>query len=170
MKTVRIISTILEITTRILAAGYFFSFLLSVTAFSTGWSLNLINDNRRFEICYPFTQTPYLLGEYNDGYILIFVLLLGLYSLFFFLVGNVFAVFSKPKLFTAYGVRQLRLFYLGNLVLPLASAILVSIFYDMESPAEILITLHIILGVFSYFMAAIFKEGYQLQTENDLIL
>lgn len=170
MKTVRTISKLLEIITRILAAGYFASFMLSVTSFSTGWSLNLISDNRRFEICYPFTQTPYLLGEYNDGYILMFLLLLGLYALFFFLVGNVFAVFSKPKLFTAYGIRQLRLFYLGNLVLPLASAVLISLFYNMESPAGILITLHILLGVFTYFMAAIFKEGYQLQTENDLIL
>lgn len=170
MKSVRIISKILLIVSHLLAAGYLVSFLLSAIALSTGWSFNLIEQNRRFEIYYPFTHKPYLLGEYNNGYILMFLLLLGLYTLFFFLVGRVFSVFIQPKLFTAYGIRQLRLFYLGNLVLPVLSVMVISLFYNVESPAEIMVTLHILLGVFTYFMAAIFKEGYNLQTENDLIL
>ncbi|MCC8407834.1 DUF2975 domain-containing protein [Mucilaginibacter sp. UR6-1] len=170
MKTVRLIAKILSAISKILAAGYFLSFLLSVIALSTGWCLNLIEHNNRFEICYPFTRTPYLLGEYNEGYIIMFLLLLGLYALFFFLVGKVFSVFTKPRLFTAYGIRQLKMFYLGNLVLPALSVIIISVFYNIESPAEILVVLHMLLGVFTYFMAAIFKEGYHLQTENDLIL
>lgn len=170
MRNVQTVSKLLFNVSVILCAGYFASFLLSVVALSTGWSLHLIDSHRRFEICYPFTNTPYLLGEYNGGYILMFLLLLGLYALFFYLVGRVFTVFAKPKLFTAYGIRQLKLFYLGNLVLPAVSAIIISSFYNIESPAGILITLHMLLGVFTYFMAAIFKEGYHLQTENDLIL
>jgi hypothetical protein len=170
MKTVRIISKVFLIISGILSTGYLASFLLSLTALSTGWSLHLIENNSRFEIYYPFTNTPYLLGEYNDGYILMFLLLLGLYALFFYLVGRVFGVFSKPKLFTAYGIRQLKLFYLGNLIMPVVSMIILSLFYNIEAPAGILVTLHTLLGVFTYFMAAIFKEGYYLQTENDLIL
>jgi hypothetical protein len=99
-----------------------------------------------------------------------FLLLLGLYTLFFFLVSNVFTVFTQSKLFTAYGIRQLKIFYLGNLILPLLSAVLVSLVYKIESPVEILVILHMLLGVFTYFMAAIFQEGYNLQSEHDLIL
>lgn len=170
MKTVRIVAVVLSAISRVLAAGYFLSFLLSALAFSSGWSLNIIEDGRRFEVCYPFTHTPYLLGEYNTGYMIMFLLLLGLYGLFFLLVGNVFSVFTKTKLFTAYGIRHLRIFYLGNLVLPLLAMLLISAVYEVESPLQILVILHMLLGVFSYFMAAIFREGYYLQNENDLIL
>jgi hypothetical protein len=170
MKTVRFVSKVLLAISRVLAAGYLLSFILSLVALSTGWSLNLVEHNSRFEICYPFTRLPFLLGEYNSGYIIMFLLLLGLYTLFFFLVSKVFTVFTQSKLFTAYGIRQLKVFYLGNLILPLLSAVLVSVVYKIESPVEILVILHMLLGVFTYFMAAIFQEGYNLQSEHDLIL
>lgn len=170
MNTVRFVARILLALSRVLALGYALSFLLSLIALSTGWSLNLIEGNQRFEIFYPFTRVPYLLGMYNRDYILMFLLLLGLYTLFFFLVGNVFKVFTLPKLFTAYGIRQLKRFYLGNLVLPISSAFAISLFYGIESPMVVLVILHMLLGVFTYFMAAIFKEGFVLQNENDLIL
>lgn len=170
MNIVRFIARILSVVSRIAAVGYLLSFLLSAVSLYTGWSLNLIDNGRRFEIDYPFTHIPYLLGEYNNGYIIMFLLLLGLYALFFLLVGNVFHVFTQTKLFTAYGIRQLRIFYLGNLVIPALAMLLISIVYDVESPLQILVILHMLLGVFSYFMAAIFKEGYHLQSEHDLIL
>ncbi|MCD8739304.1 DUF2975 domain-containing protein [Mucilaginibacter roseus] len=170
MKTVRLIAKVLSAISKILATGYFLSFLLSIIAFTTGWNLNVIEHNTRFEICYPFTQTPFLLGEYSAGYMLMFLLLLGLYSLFFLLVGRVFGVFTQARLFTAHGIRQLKMFYLGNLVLPVVAIVVVSLFYNVDSPAEILVVLHMLLGVFTYFMAAIFREGYNLQCENDLIL
>jgi len=170
MKTTRFVARVLLALTRILTVGYAMSFLLSLLALSTGWSLHLINGNRRFEILYPFSNVPYLLGEYNNGYILMFLLLLGLYSLFFFLVGNVFKVFTRPKLFTPYGIRQLRWFYLGNLMLPIVAAFIITLCYGIDAALVILVILHIILGVFTYFMAAIFEQGLVLQVENDLIL
>lgn len=170
MKTVRFVARSLLAFSRILAVGYALSFLLSLLALSSGWSLNVFAENQRFEILFPFTRVAYLLGEYNQGYILMFLLLLGLYSLFFFLVGNVFKVFTQPKLFTAYGVRQLRTFYLGNLLMPVCAGTLIGFCYGIESPMVILIILHMILGVFTYFMAVIFEQGLTLQSENDLIL
>ncbi len=170
MKTVRFVARCLLAFSRVLAVGYALSFLLSLVALSSGWSLNLFAENRRFEILYPFTRVAYLLGEYNQGYILMFLLLLGLYTLFFFLVGNVFKVFTQPTLFTSYGVRQLRTFYLGNLLMPVCAGVLIACCYGIESPMVILIILHLILGVFTYFMAAIFEQGLMLQSENDLIL
>ncbi len=170
MKPVRLIASILSMVSKVLAAGYFLSFLLSLIALTTGWSLHIIDSGRRFEICYPSTDTPFLLGEYNSGYMVMFLLLLGLYALFFLLVGNVFSVFTKTKLFTAYGIRHLTAFYLGNLILPGVAAVLIAFLYHVESPLAILVVLHMLLGVFSYFMAAIFREGYHLQNEHDLIL
>lgn len=170
MKTVRMVSGVLFIATRILALGYLLSFLLSALTLSTGWSLNLTDQNRNFQVCYPFTHQPYLLGEYNQGYILMFLLLLALYALFFYMVGNVFTVFTQTKLFTNYGIRQLELFYSGNLIVPLSATIIISFFYDIDSPAEVLIILHALLGVFTYFLAAIFRQGVDLQNEQDLII
>lgn len=170
MKTVRFVARFLLALSRMLAVGYLISFLLSLVALTSGWSLNLVSENRRFEIYYPFTKVPYLLGEYNPGYMLMFLLLLGLYAIFFFLVGNVFKVFTRSKLFTTYGIRQLRNFYLGNLIMPICAGAVIAICYGFESPMVILVILHMILGVFTYFMAAIFEQGLVLQSENDLIL
>lgn len=170
MKTVRVVSRVLFIITRVVSLGYLLSFLLSAIAFASGWSLNIIDQGRRFEVCYPFTHQPYLLGEYNSGYMMMMLLLLGLYALFFFLVSNVFNVFTQTKLFTEHGIRQLKWFYSGNLILPLTAVFILSPFYNIESPVEILVALHALLGVFTYFLAAIFEQGVNLQKEQDLII
>ena len=170
MKTVRLISGILRYASRITAWGYLLTFLYASASLATGWCLHLTEQQQRFVICYPFTVQPFLLGEYQSGYILMFLLLLGLYALFFFLVGNVFRVFTKIRLFTPFGVNQLRRFYVANLVLPLCAAMVVFPFYTLDSTVPILITLHAILGIFTYFMAAIFRQGLALQDEQDLII
>lgn len=170
MKSVRLVSKFLFLITRIAATGYFLSFLLSAIAFATNWNLNLIDEQRRFEIYYPFTKSPYLLGEFNQGYILMFLLLLGLYAIFFYLAGNVFKVFTYQKLFTTNGILQLKRFYLGNFIFPSLAILFISFFYHLDSPVEIFVMLHALLGVFTYFLAAIFKQGVNLQNEQDLII
>ncbi|TDO20055.1 DUF2975 domain-containing protein [Pedobacter duraquae] len=170
MQTVRLISRLLFIITRAAAVGYLLSFLLSAAALSTGWSLNIIENGSRFQVCYPFTAEPYLLGENNRGYILGFLMLLGLYALFFYLVGNVFRVFTHEKLFTKEGIRHLKIFYLGNLVLPVLAVIIIAPFYPVYNEMKILVVLHALLGVFSYFISAIFTQGVKLQHEQDLII
>jgi len=170
MNTVRAIAKVLFILTRITALGYLLSFFLSAIAFATGFGLNLIEQKTRFEIAYPFTRQPYLLGEYSSGYILAFLLLLALYALFFFLIGNVFRVFCQSRLFTENGIKQLKRFYTSNLVFPIAAVLVVTPFYDIDSPVAILVILHAFLGIFSYFMAAIFEQGVSLQDEQDLII
>jgi hypothetical protein len=170
MKNVRIVSRLLFIITRITSLGYLLAFALSSIALSTGWSLNLTDHETRFEVCYPFTHYPFLLGEYNAGYITGFLCLLGLYSLFFFLVSNIFYVFLQPKLFTTYGIRQLKRFYQSNLLLPLMASLAISPFYSIDKVVETLVILHAILGVFAYFIAAIFEQGIKLQNDQDLII
>lgn len=170
MRTVRTISGVLVVITQLASLGYLLSFLLSGVALSTGWSLKLTNGESRFEIMYPFTDSPYLLGEYNRGYIIAFLVLLGLYSLFFFLIGNVFKAFTKSRLFTVYGIKQLKWFYVANIILPSVTAFVISGFYRIDNIVEILVILHALLGVFTYFMAAIFEQGVRLQNEQDLII
>ncbi len=170
MKTVRAVSGVLVVITRVASLGYLLSFLLSSLALATGWSLKLTTGGSRFEIMYPFTESPYLLGEYNRGYIVAFLVLLGLYSLFFFLISNVFKAFTKSRLFTVYGIRQLQRFYATNIILPSLTAFVISGFYKIDNIVETLVILHALLGVFTYFMAAIFEQGVRLQNEQDLII
>jgi len=170
MKTVRTISRVLVMFTRVASLGYLLSFILSGVALGTGWSLKLTTGGTRFEIMYPFTSSAYLLGEYNRGYIIAFLFLLGLYSLFFFLVSNVFKAFTKSRLFTVYGIKQLQWFYGANIILPFLTALIISRFYEIDNIAETLVILHVLLGVFTYFMAAIFEQGVRLQNEQDLII
>lgn len=170
MATVRFISRILFVLTRLAALGYGLSFALSALAFATGWSLHVNDQQSRFVIYYPFTTKPYLLGEYNSGYLCMFLLLLGMYTLFFYLVSRVFTVFTQTRLFTTYGIRQLQWFYRGNLLLPSLVTVLISLVYPLSSPVEVLISLHFLLGVFTYFLAVIFEQGLTLQNEQDLII
>ena len=40
----------------------------------------------------------------------------------------------------------------------------------IEEGLDIVAVIHFILGVFAYFLAAIFKQGLQLQKEQDLFI
>lgn len=171
MNSVKIISKILFYVTRFLAILYFAMSLHSIISLSTKWSLNIKDNGKYFQVCFPFTNKPFLNGEYYTEYIVFYFLVpISLYGLFFLLVSNVFKVFFQPKLFTEYGVKQLKLFYLGNLILPSLTALITSIFTKVEDPTEILILLHFILGIFAYFLAAIFRQGLNLQKEQDLFI
>lgn len=172
MQNVKTVSKILFYVTRFLAILYFSISAHSTIALITKWSLIIKDSGKYFAICYPFTEKPFLLGDNNFEYIIFnFLLPLSLYGLFFLLVSNVFKVFYQPKLFTHNGVKHLKRFYLANLILPSLTVLLASIFTNnVEDPAEFLIMIHFILGIFSYFLAAIFTQGLSLQNEQDLYI
>ncbi|GAB3515760.1 hypothetical protein [Emticicia fontis] len=171
MNKVKIVSKILFYITRILAFFYLGTAAYSTFCLLTGWGLGFRENKKYFHVMYPFTDTPFLNGDYNMPYIIFeFLLVLGLYGLFFLLASNIFKVFFQPKLFTEFGIRQLRYFYLANLLLPTLAVLFASIFAEVDDMAVILIILHFILGVFAYFFAAIFKQGLQLQKEQDLFI
>lgn len=158
--------------TRLLAALYLLTWAHATTAmvFKTA-ALHLTENGERFEIFLPFSQSAFLLGDYNWYYIVFdFLAILLLYGLFFLLLGNVFYAFMQPKLFTAKGYAHLRNFYLFNLLLPVAALIVTAIFSTMEMTVVVIVVLHLVIGIFAYFLAAIFKQGLNLQTEQDLII
>ena len=171
MNTVRIFARILFYITRFLSLVYFVMAAHSLIALVTKWSLTLREGGRYFAVNFPFTQQAYLLGDYNLPYIIFdFLVPLGGYGLFFLLVSNIFKAFFQPKLFTVYGVTQLRRFYVVNFILPGVAILLASFFSEVEDMAIVLIVLHFILAVFAYFMSAIFKQGVNLQNEQDLFI
>jgi hypothetical protein len=172
MKNVKIIATTLFYITRLLAILYLATTLYSIISLLTEWNYFTKDNGKHFTVCFPFTETPFLNGENNWAYkIFNFIIPIGFYGLFFLLVSNVFNVFKQPKLFTVYGVNQLRWFYLSNMTIPWMTILLATIFYGkIEEGLEWVAIIHFFLGVFAYFLAAIFKQGLQLQNEQDLFI
>ena len=172
MKNVRKISSFLFYVTRFLAVLYLATTLYSIISFITEWGFIEKKGGTHFAICYPFSQTPFLLGENNWPYKLFnFLIPIGLYGLFFLLLSNIFRVFRQPKLFTQHGVNQLRWFYLANIFLPPLTILSATIFDGkVEEGLEWVAVIHFFLGVFAYFLAAIFRQGLQLQKEQDLFI
>jgi len=176
MQTVRILAGFLFYLTRIIGVLYLVTCVYTAIVLSLVTATDLPNlpirmyDNR-FEILYPFTETPFLLGEWTRYFIIMMLGLLLVYGLFFWLLSNVFNSFRKTRLFTPKAVKRLRLFYVFNFVLPIAM-LLFSIFTNNQDVQNILTIgmLHIILGVFAFFMAAILRQGLVLQEEQDLTL
>jgi|APTNR8051073442_1049403.scaffolds.fasta_scaffold01243_13 hypothetical protein len=171
MKLVRLLSSILFYLTRVLAWGYTATTLYAgVVLFFEPAALRLTESGTRFEILYPFTGTPFLLGDYHTVYFIEMLLGIGLYGLFFWLLSNVFNTFRQEKLFTPSGITRLTRFYVANLTVPSLVLVLLSFISQGNKAMIIIIALHAILGVFAYFMAAIFKQGVSLQNEQDLYI
>lgn len=171
MNQVRIISTGLFFITRILAVPYIATtiYLIIIFVFRPSF-LNIIEGGRRFEVFYPFTQTPYLIGYNETFYIAEMIAFIGLYGIFFWLLGTVFQTFREKKLFSLRAVKRLKTFYLVNFLVPLPILIL-HVVFSYEIVTTIFFSLlHAVLGVFTYFMAAIFKQGLHLQNEQDLYI
>lgn len=121
-----------------------------------------------FTIFYPFTKTPFLLGDYTTDFMVSSLSFIAFYTLFVWFLGDVFHAFRQPKLFTPKGVSQLSRFYITNLALPVLFLLLVGLFGQELSDMLRIGFLHIVIGIFAYFMASIFRQGLVLQEEQDL--
>lgn len=174
MKTVRPIASILFYITRIAAIIVFV-----IAAYATGILLLYKNDpnaglpmrvldDGSFRIFYPFTQKPFLLGDYTTSYLVSNLLTVAFYGLFLWLLSGVFHAFKQIKIFTRKGVMQLSRFYMINLIVPFVFLALLAVFGDEMIDIVRIILLHLVIGVFAFFMAAIFKQGLLLQEEQDL--
>lgn len=172
MKRVRLVASCLFYLSRVIALPYLLTaaYCIICFVFPTDY-LQLTDGGKRFVIMYPFTNSRFLIGDaYEFYYIFEMVAFMALYGLFFWLLGNIFNTFRGKKLFTQQGVRRLSIFYLLNFIVPLPFLV-GHIAYSYE--VEILVSLsvlHFVLGVFAYFMAVIFKQGLNLQNEQDLYI
>lgn len=129
LENVRTVSSALFYITRLLAFLYLLTTLYSFVTLLTECSFTTRDSGNYFSIFYPFTETPFLNGENNWAYkALNFLMPIGFYGVFFLLLSNIFNVFKQPKLFTQYGVNQLRWFYLANIFLPSTTIFLATVF------------------------------------------
>lgn len=169
MKSVRIVANILYYLTRVAAILYLITAMYSLGVALLGGPIH-IHDGA-FEIYYPFTTTPFLLGDYNNSYLTMMILIISFYGVFLWLLSNVFNTFRQSKLFTAKSVLRLSRFYITNLTVPIISLIAALLFYhDAVNDILVITFLHGIIGIFAFFMAAIFRQGLVLQEEQDLTL
>ncbi len=164
-----IISKVLYYISRILGGLYLITGVYGLFSWITNTHL-LINDKQTI-ITYPFTKTSFLILDSNTTYLIFSFLIpvLG-YGLFFWLLSNVFKVFYQDKLFTAENIVHLRRFYLVNIFLPTVLTIFTSFFMPIEHEMFLIIILHLVLGVFVFFMSEIFNQGLHLQNEQDLYI
>lgn len=171
MKLVRFISIFLFYMARILAIGYLLTTLHLFVSIVFKLSTFKMMENNRFAICYPFTDKKFLLGsDYNVIYVAEMVLTIGFYGLFFWLLSNVFQTFRQNPLFTKHGIRNLKVFYLCNLVVSPLLFGLLSFSSTEDLPFLAMIIAHAIIGIFAYFLMSIFNEGVGLQNEQDLYI
>ena len=70
MKNVKIIATTLFYITRLLAILYLATTLYSIISLLTEWNYFTKDNGKHFTICFPFTETPFLYGDYNWAYII----------------------------------------------------------------------------------------------------
>jgi len=123
-----------------------------------------------FVIFYPFTRSPFLLGDYTTSYLVTTIMTVALYGIFLWLLSAVFKAFRQQRLFVPVNVSRLHRFYLFNFIMPVVFLLcLISFGLDVRD-ALIIVFLHLMIGVFAFFMAAIFKQGLVLQEEQDLTL
>ena len=164
-----IISKVLYYISRILGGLYLITGVYGLFSWVTNTHL-LINDKQTI-ITYPFTEASFLILDSNTTYLIFSFLIpvLG-YGLFFWLLSNVFKVFYQDKLFTAENIVHLRRFYLVNIFLPTVLTIFTSFFMPIEHEMFLIIILHLVLGVFVFFMSEIFNQGLHLQNEQDLYI
>jgi hypothetical protein len=173
MRTVRLTATILYYLARglaflIFAITAYALILLLIHRIAPSASLPLQVSEGIFHIYLPFTHTVFLIGEPTTAFIVTNFLTFAFYGLFLWLLSGVFQAFRQEKLFTSKSVRQLSLFYGTNLAAPLIFLGLLAIFGTELQDMIRIILLHLVIGVFAFFMAAIFRQGVVLQEEQDL--
>jgi hypothetical protein len=171
MKLVRVISAFAYYISRAVAILYLLTVVhLTVSVLFKLSTLKLLNQGR-FAITYPFSSKNFLLGSaYNFNYIMEMSLLIAFYCFFFWLLGNVFQTFRQKKLFTVWGIIRLKWFYLINLLFCPVLFIILSLISTEDYPYMVMCIAHGIMGIFAFFIAAIFEQGVNLQNDQDLII
>ncbi len=171
MRYTKLISRILYVAAMAISLFYFAIILYSSICLSTGWCTEPYGDGQYLHILFPFSKRPFLNVDNNTAYIVFsFLLPLALYGLFFLLSANVFRIFFQQRLFTQPHVKQLMIFCGTNLAVPVIAAVVAGMFVEVENGIWMLVAVHVVLGLFAYFLAAIFRQGLELQNEKDLFI
>lgn len=169
MKKTRVLSKLLYAVTKSLAWIYLVIAMYGVFSWFTKTNIQI--EDTKAVINYPFTDVSFLILDNNWSYFLFAFLLPVLsYTLFFWLLSNVFKVFYQEKLFTQPNIAHLKRFYSANLILPIVLVAFSSLFIEIDTGIFIIVALHLVLGVFIFIVSEIFNQGLSLQNEQDLYI
>jgi Protein of unknown function (DUF2975) len=173
MKTVRFTASILFYLSRVsavlfLTTGFYAIAVVLLSHYTSAQWLPITIEQGHFAIFYPFTKKTFLLGDYTASFLFTNLFTIAFYGFFLWLLSDVFRAFRQQKLFTQKGVMRLSRFYVTNLVVPVWFLLLVLLFQNDMTDLIRIMFLHLVIGVFAFFMAAIFKQGLILQEEQDL--
>ena len=134
-------------------------------------NINIHYTGKQEIIAYPFTDTPFLILNPTWSYWLFsFLIPILFYALFFFFLANVFKVFLQQRIFIGENIVHLKRFYIHNLFVPVILVFIASFFEEIETPVFIIVALHFFLGVFVFILSDIFRQGLNLQNEQDLYI
>ena len=137
-------------------------------AFASG---HFILENERFTIAIPLSESV-IKGDYRNNVIVTICLTLGYYVIFLFVVSQIFKTFKAKVLFTERTLKQLRYFALLNLAIGPSLYFLIHFiimnhtnFRDLPN-----LLLSLFLGICTLFIIEVFKNGFNIQSENDLTI
>lgn len=162
------VSAILFYSARLITIGYTIFILFVIISLIT--HNFVITDNNDMEMQIPFS-TAVIKGDFTSMTLIAMLGFLIFYGVFFFMLSLIFKTFSAEKLFTEKAIKHLKWFTILNLVLPFVypiSAIILKNRISMDDLAPGL--LHIGLGIFAWFIVAIFRLGFTIQEENELTI
>ena len=137
-------------------------------SFLTG---NFTQENGRYFIDIPLTRT-FIEGDYQFNVILTISLGLIFGAIFFFVLSNIFKGLREKIIFNKIAINSLSYFTILNLVVgPILYLLIHFIIMRKDNYRDIHnLILHIIFGVIALFLTYIFKQGTQVQQENDLTI
>jgi hypothetical protein len=128
--------------------------------------------DNQFQISLPFFSETYIKGFYKENIIVTITLAMLFFACFFYVLSNILKTFKADKLFTSKAIIQLNYFAVLNLIVgPILYLTIHFLIMNKSSFSDIYnLFLSLILGVFVLFIVAVFKKGYNVQSENDLTI
>lgn len=137
-------------------------------SFLTG---NFVQENGRYFMDIPLTGT-FIEGDYQFNVILTISLGLIFGAIFFFVLSNIFKGLREKIIFNQIAINSLSCFTILNLVVgPILYLLIHFIIMRKDNYRDIHnLILHIIFGIVALFLTYIFKQGAQVQQENDLTI
>lgn len=129
-----------------------------------------VNAENQFSIRIPLTDSFFKGINATNTFAAILGFML-FYGLFFLILTFLFKVFKQRMIFSDVAIKRLRWFAILNILFPPLYVILGYWETDSIQLADVMPpVLHNIIGIFSLFLMAIFKQGFEIQNENDLTI
>jgi hypothetical protein len=128
--------------------------------------------NGQFQIPLPLFPNTFIKGFLEFNIITTIALTLLFFTVFFYLLSKILKTFKAPKLFSSKAIKQLNYFAFLNLVVSPALYLAIHFFImDKSNFNDVFnLLLSLLLGIFVLFVRAVFKEGHNVQIENDLTI